>query len=472
MRKIYIQIACLICILQTVQSKVWLPSYYGDHMVLQQQTENIIHGKSESNKQITLVTSWNRKKYITRSDSQGLFSFTVVTPVAGGPYSMTFSDGEPYVINDILIGELWFCSGQSNMEMPVKGYKGQPVFGSHPYIVKAKESRQMRLFSVKNEWSKELKDDVGGEWMLHSSQNVGNFSAAAYFFGNKIEEELNVPVGLINCSWSASKIESWIDGETLSHIEGVDLSVLKENDFGYPNGTPTLLFNAMVHPFRGLAVKGILWYQGEANSSAPELYKRLFPAFVSQWRRFFNNEDLPVYYVQIAPWQSANKDELDWAIFRQAQLELLSQIPNTGMVITADLGAEKFIHPPYKIEVGERLAYWALAKTYNKQGFTYSGPIYKSYEKEGSSIKLTFDFGDDGLNPEQENIVGFELAGTDGHFIEACAEIIPATNMVKVWSDRVQNPVEVRYCFRNYKLGTLKNNAGLPAAPFRILINK
>lgn len=181
MRKIYIQIACLICILQTVQSKVWLPSYFGDHMVLQQQTENIIHGKSESNKQITLVTSWNRKKYITRSDSQGLFSFTVVTPVAGGPYSMTFSDGEPYVINDILIGELWFCSGQSNMEMPVKGYKGQPVFGSHPYIVKAKESRQIRLFSVKNEWSKELKDDVGGEWMLHSSQNVGNFSAAAYF---------------------------------------------------------------------------------------------------------------------------------------------------------------------------------------------------------------------------------------------------------------------------------------------------
>lgn len=472
MRKIYILIALFACISLTMQAKIWLPAYYGDHMILQQQAKNTISGKAIANGVITLITSWDGKKYETKSDSYGRFSFMIFTPVAGGPYSMEFSDGELLVLKDILIGELWFCSGQSNMEMPVKGYKGQPVFGSHPYIVKAKEARPIRMFSVKNEWSKELKDNVTGEWMLHSSKNVAEFSAAAYFFGNVIEEQLNVPVGLINCSWSASKIESWIDRETLSTIKEIDFSVLNGNDFGYPNGMPTLLYNAMIHPFKGLAIKGVLWYQGEANSNQPELYKKLFPAFAKQWRTFFANENLPIYYVQIAPWQSGNKDELDWAIFRQAQLDLMHIVPNTGMVITADLGAEKFIHPPHKIQVGERLAYWALAKTYNKEGFMYSGPIYKSYEVEGSSVKLSFDYGDEGLNPEQENVEGFEIAGEDGLFVEAKAEIIGATNIVKVWSDNVESPREVRYCFRNYKLGTLKNNAGLPAAPFRILIEK
>lgn len=470
MIKKYILLTGLLFASLLCSAEIVLPSYYGNHMVLQQQTTNTIRGKATPNKKVTLLTSWDNKTYTTKSSSDGSFSISILTPKAGGPFQMEFSDGDKLILKDILIGELWFCSGQSNMEMPVRGYKGQPAFNTQSYIVKAKESRPIRLFTVKNKWSKELKTDVEGAWQLHNSKNVGDFSATAYFFGNMIEEQLDVPVGLINCSWSASKIEAWMDRETVESIPEIDLSSIEGEKIDYPNGKPTLLYNAMIHPFKGLAIKGILWYQGEANSNQPELYKKMFPAFAKQWRAFFNNAELPIYYVQIAPWQSGNKDELDWAWFRQAQLELMNEVPNTGMVITADLGAEKFIHPPHKIQVGERLAYWALAKTYGKEGFLYSGPIYKGYTLKGNIVEVSFDFGYDGLNPEQENVEGFEIAGEDGSFVPAKASIIESSNIVKVWSDEVQFPKEVRYCFRNFKLGNLKNNGGLPASPFRIVI--
>lgn len=463
-------LAVFIWVSLAISAKVTLPAIFTDHMVLQQQAVNKIWGKAEANRSIELLTSWDNKTYTVKSNSQGYFQFEITTPSAGGPYTLTVSDGEPLIINDILIGEVWFCSGQSNMEMPVKGYRGQPVFGSHPYIVSADEKRPLRLFTVKNAWSKEPKDDVEGHWSLSSSKEVADFSAAAYFFGNLLQEKLGVPVGLINCSWSASKIEAWMSRETLKNIPEVDLSVLKNTEFGYPNGTPTLLHNGMVKSLEGIAVKGILWYQGEANSNDPALYKKLFPALVGQWRSFFRSPDMPFYYVQIAPWQSGNKDELDWALFRECQLQLMSEVPNVGMVITTDAGSEKFIHPPHKIKVGERLAYWALAKTYGIEGITYSGPIYKSYKLDGNVAELTFDYGSDGLNPEKEQLEGFEIAGSNGVFIPAKAEIIEGSDRVKVWSESVDKPVEIRYCFRNYKMGNLTNNTGLPASPFRVII--
>lgn len=463
-------LSCMLLSAMLMQAKISLPAYYGDHMVLQQQAVTTINGTASPNKEVTLYTSWDSKMQTARSNKEGKFSIALTAPHVGGPYLMRFSDGEELELKDVLIGELWFCSGQSNMEMPVRGYKGQPVWGSQPYIMKAKENRPIRMFTVKQEWSKESKHDVSGTWMLHTSRNVGDFSAVSYFFGNMIEEQLDVPVGLINCSWSASKIESWMQKSTLESIPEIDLSVLSASDFGYPNGTATLLYNAMLHPFKGLAIKGILWYQGESNSDSPELYKKLFPAFVNDLRLFFNNPHLPVYYVQIAPWQAGNNDGLDWAWFRQAQLDLMKQVPNTGMAITADLGSEKFIHPPHKIQVGQRLAYWALANTYAKDGFLYSGPIFKDYEVKGPVVELRFDFGYDGLNPEKEQVDGFEIAGADNMFFPAQAEILESTDIVKVWSDNVKEPKEIRYCFRNYKLGTLKNNGGLPAAPFRVEI--
>ena len=461
----------LLLLWSALYAKVTLPSIWGDGMVLQQQSKVVFTGQSTTGKKVYAVASWNGKKvYADRQEGQQ-WTLTLETPAYGGPYTITFNDGDKLVLKNILIGEVWFCSGQSNMEMPVKGFRGQPVYGSQPYIVSANAKRPLRLYTVKNAWSTTPKTEgIDGYWTELSPKEVANFSATAYFFGDLLQRTLDVPVGLIHCAWSASKIEAWMSRETLEQFAEVELPDVQATEFGWSAGTPTLLWNAMVNPWKGFPVKGVIWYQGEANSPAPALYKKLFPAMVAEWRAFFQSPELPFYYVQIAPWQSEGSDKFDWALFRQCQLELMHEVPGTGMVITTDAGSEKFIHPPYKIKVGERLAYWALARTYGLEGFTYSGPIYRQCQMNGRQVEVDFEFGEDGLGPENQLVEGFELVDEAGNIHPAKAEIIGGSSKVKVWNDSVPSPVEVRYCFRNYKVGTLQNNAGLPAAPFRAVI--
>lgn len=461
----------LLLLWSALYAKVTLPSIWGDGMVLQQQSKVVFTGQSTTGKKVYAVASWNGKKvYADRQEGQQ-WTLTLETPAYGGPYTITFNDGDKLVLKNILIGEVWFCSGQSNMEMPVKGFRGQPVYGSQSYIVSANAKRPLRLYTVKNAWSTTPKTEgIDGYWTELSPKEVANFSATAYFFGDLLQRTLDVPVGLIHCAWSASKIEAWMSRETLEQFAEVELPDVQATEFGWPAGTPTLLWNAMVNPWKGFPVKGVIWYQGEANSPAPALYKKLFPAMVAEWRVFFQSPELPFYYVQIAPWQSEGSDKFDWALFRQCQLELMYEVPGTGMVITTDAGSEKFIHPPYKIKVGERLAYWALARTYGLEGFTYSGPIYRQCQMNGRQVEVDFEFGEDGLGPENQLVEGFELVDEAGNIHPAKAEIIGGSSKVKVWNDSVPSPVEVRYCFRNYKVGTLQNNAGLPAAPFRAVI--
>lgn len=447
----------LLLLWSALYAKVTLPSIWGDGMVLQQQSKVVFTGQSTTGKKVYAVASWNGKKvYADRQEGQQ-WTLTLETPAYGGPYTITFNDGDKLVLKNILIGEVWFCSGQSNMEMPVKGFRGQPVYGSQPYIVSANAKRPLRLYTVKNAWSTTPKTEgIDGYWTELSPKEVANFSATAYFFGDLLQRTLDVPVGLIHCAWSASKIEAWMSRETLEQFAEVELPDVQATEFGWPAGTPTLLWNAMVNPWKGFPVKGVIWYQGEANSPAPALYKKLFPAMVAEWRAFFQSPELPFYYVQIAPWQSEGSDKFDWALFRQCQLELMYEVPGTGMVITTDAGSEKFIHPPYKIKVGERLAYWALARTYGLEGFTYSGPIYRQCQMNGRQVEVDFEFGEDGLGPENQLVEGFELVDEAGNIHPAKAEIIGGSSKVKVWNDSVPSPVEVRYCFRNYKVGTLQ----------------
>ncbi|MEG0559664.1 MAG: sialate O-acetylesterase [Muribaculaceae bacterium] len=454
--------------------EVKLSSIFGDNMVLQQNSNVQFFGTSSAGKKITCTSSWSNKKSTTQANKMGKWTMSIPTPVAGGPYNISFDDGTKLVLSNILIGEVWFCSGQSNMEMPVKGFRGQPVFDSQKYIATANTKRQLRLFTVKNAWSTTLKDDgIEGCWAEASSNVIADFSATGFFFGDMLQRALDVPVGLIQCDWSASNIEAWMSQETLSSFKDVKLPDVSKKEFGWVAGTPTLLYNAMVNPWKGFPIKGVIWYQGEANSPNPELYRKLFPAMVNEWRTFFNNKDLPFYYVQIAPWQSAGCDKTDWADFRQVQLELMNSLPNLGMVTTGDAGSIKFIHPPYKIKVGERLAYWALANAYNHKGIQYSGPIYKDCKvKENGIVEVEFCYGDNGLIPENESIIGFEIAGADGKFVDANAEILNGTPKVKVWNDNVKKPVEVRYCYRNFKAGTLCNNAQIPASPFKAIIKQ
>lgn len=469
--KRFVSLMSLLLLWSALYAKVTLPSIWGDGMVLQQRSKVVFTGQSTTGKKVYAVASWNGRKVYADSQDGQQWTLTLETPSYGGPYTITFSDGDKLELKNILIGDVWFCSGQSNMEMPVKGFRGQPVYGSQPYIVSANAKRPLRLYTVKNAWSTTPKTEgIDGYWTELSPKEVANFSATAYFFGDLLQRTLDVPVGLIHCAWSASKIEAWMSRETLEQFAEVELPDVQATEFGWPAGTPTLLWNAMVNPWKGFPVKGVIWYQGEANSPAPALYKKLFPAMVAEWRAFFQSPELPFYYVQIAPWQSEGSDKFDWALFRQCQLELMYEVPGTGMVITTDAGSEKFIHPPYKIKVGERLAYWALARTYGLEGFTYSGPIYRQCQMNGRQVEVDFEFGEDGLGPENQLVEGFELVDEAGNIHPAKAEIIGGSSKVKVWNDSVPSPVEVRYCFRNYKVGTLQNNAGLPAAPFRAVI--
>lgn len=225
-------------------------------MVLQQQSEVTFYGKASPGKRVYVSASWNNRKISTVSNQDGRWELVLPTPEAGGPYTITFSDGEELMLKNILIGEVWFCSGQSNMEMPVKGFRGQPVFGSQPYIVSAHPKRPLRLYTVKNAWSTTPKENgIEGKWSESSPEEVADFSATAYFFGHQLQQSLDIPVGLIHCSWSMSKIEAWMNKETLSEFPGVTLPDASQKEFGWAAGTPTLLWNAMVNPWKGFPVK-------------------------------------------------------------------------------------------------------------------------------------------------------------------------------------------------------------------------
>ena len=463
----FLILAILTCILQ---AKITLPAIISDNMVLQQQASVKLWGKSTPHTKVTAKTSWNHKKYTTRSDAEGSWATYIRTPIAGGPYSIELSDGEPLVLKNILIGEVWLCSGQSNMEMPVKGFRGQPIEGSQATIITANPQRNIRLFTVKRAFSTTLQDTLTGNWGENTPQHVADFSATAYYFGDLLQKVLGVPVGLIHSSWSASKIEAWMDRKTLSDFPEVQLPDINQKEFEWPAGTPTLLYNAMIHPLSGVNIKGVIWYQGESNSEAPQQYSKFFPAWISQWRNFFRSDTLPFYYVQIAPYQAEGKDLITRAIFRESQLQSMKEIPHVGMAFTTDAGSEQFIHAPYKKKIGERLAYWALAKTYQIPGISYCGPIYASYKVKDSKVEITFDYGTDGLTPENADVKGFEISGADGILLPAKARIINGTARVEVWNDSITCPTEVRYCFRNYKEGNLCNNVAIPTSPFRIVL--
>lgn len=395
-----ILILCVYC--SYGEAKIQLPSILGNGMVLQQKSEVRLWGKATPNKKVAIYTSWNAQQQEVNSNKKGDWMVTVTTPEAGGPYTIRISDGEELLLDDILIGEVWLCSGQSNMEMPVKGFRGQPAAESQNTIVNANPNRSLRLFTVQRAYSSIPEEDVTGQWEKNTPKSVSTFSAVAYYYGDQLQKVLGIPVGLIHASWSGSSIEPWISKENLLQFPEVDLTPAENPQLKYANGTPTVLYNAMIKPLENYNIKGMIWYQGESNSARPEQYQRLFAVWAKQNRALFRSKDLPIYYTEIAPVASPVDRPFQRAIFREAQLESMHEVSNTGMAFTNDLGSEKFIHAPKKREIGQRLAYWALAKTYQLEGFEYSGPIHRSYMKNGKIIEILFDHADDGLNPENE----------------------------------------------------------------------
>lgn len=458
-----------------IQAKVKLPSVLGDNMVLQQQSEVNLWGKARTGATVTVKASWNDQVYKTSADKQGNWLLKVSTPAAGGPYRITFSDGESLTLENVLIGEVWFCSGQSNMEMPMGGFDRQSVRRTNDIIAKAKPSTPIRMFTTDSkdgrwvrQFSKTPQEDCQGEWLENTPVNVSHISAVSYYFARYIQEVLEVPVGIIVSSWGGSKVEAWMSREAIKSFGSIDTSILdKDAEVKNPTATPCVLYNGKIAPFTPFAVKGFLWYQGESNRDNADLYQSLMPAFVNDLRAKWGRGELPFYFVQIAPFNYEGADGTSAARLREVQLQHMKEIPNSGMVTTMDVGHPVFIHPVDKETVGNRLAYWALAQTYGLKGFGYAPPVYKSMEIQGDKIYINFDNAQRGLTPMWTSLKGFEIAGEDKVFHPAFAEIETKTARLAVSSDKVPCPVAVRYAYKNYVEASIFSIHGIPVAPFR-----
>lgn len=454
------------------EAKVTPARIFSDNMVLQQLATVKLHGTAAPGSQVKIETGWDKSKIKTTADRTGQWSVDITTPAYGGPYDISLADRDGLTtLKNVLIGDVWVCGGQSNMEMPVKGFAGQPAYNTVDLIAKTHPSRELRLFNEPRDWSTTPKDTVsGGIWTEATSAAVADFSVVGYVFGNYVQEALDIPIGLIQCCWSNSKIEAWMDRETFEReFPDTKLPTADQTEFGWLTGTPTLLYNAMVKPWDGFSVAGAVWYQGEANSPNPEPYKKLFPAMVKDWQAIFRNDSMPFYYVQLAPFGAQGDN---WARFRQVQNSLLDTMPNVGMATTGDCGDSVFIHPPKKIPVGERLALLALEKTYGRTGISAEAPRAKGavLSDDGKTITVSFHHSANGLTPTRVPLSGFEVVDAFGDVYPAEATTL-GHDKVNVTSP-VKNPVEVRYGHHNYYEGSLFNNVGIPAAPFVLEIPK
>ncbi len=447
---------------EALLGEVRLPAIFGNNMVLQQKTQAPLWGTAQKNGTVRIITSWNSKLYTAKAGSDGSWKVSIATPSAGGPYEISISDGKTLKLNNVLIGEVWICSGQSNMEMPVKGYFNQPVTGSNEAIATS-SNPALRLFTVQKATNLSPMNDFTGSWETCEPENVSNFSATAYYFGLFLQRVLNVPVGLINTSWGGTRIEPWMSEAGIKKFDFVTLPDKNQQGDLSPQ-TPTVLFNAMINPMAGYGIRGAIWYQGESNRNEADKYRLLLPGLVENWRSVWGIGDFPFYYMQIAPFDYGTGG-LSSAFLREAQLKASTAIPNIGMACIMDLGEKDIIHPADKKTGSERLALLALAKTYGKAGFAFSGPVLKEMTTEGPLVKLTFNYADNGLTSFGKELSCFEVAGANKRFYPAKA-FITGTGITLI-SPSVPSPVAVRYAFSDYIVGDLFNTEGLPASSFR-----
>lgn len=463
-----------------MQAKPVMPKIFGDNMVLQQNCQVAFWGTAKKNASVTVETSWSKDVVSVKTGKDGKWALKVQTPSAGGPYTVTVSDGEKLVFNNVLIGEVWLCSGQSNMEMPMKGFGSQPVEGATDYIVSAKPECPIRMFTVKRVPSFEVEEDLpGGSWRLHQPDAVADCSATAYFFAEMVQRVTGVPVGLVISNWGGTRIEPWLDEATMRANSPEDMYYLKTKNLGdrKPQYFPTMLFNSMIAPLIPYTIKGIIWYQGEANRLKPEMYKVLQPAYVQMMRNYWDDQNIPFYFTQIASFNYRNPTATDAAIFRDAQAATLKTIPHSGMAVTLDVGDDDCIHPAKKKEVGQRLAYLALVNDYGVKGINPKSPLYSSLEIKDGKAVVTMEVDAMGLAPLGKNlaknfvdgkeVVCFEVAGEDRVFHPADRAVIERPNKVVVSCEAVPEPVAVRYCYHNCASGNLFNCFGVPASSFR-----
>lgn len=436
-----------------------LPSVIGNNMVLQQQSSVALWGWGNPSQKIVITTSWNNKtdSVITTRDAK--WKMMVQTPAAGGPYTVTIkADKENITLNNVYIGEVWVCSGQSNMEYN-SFYKGSTDIQRE---FKNPANNNIHLFREPRYTAMYPQEDCKGEWTVADSSSLKSFSEVAYFFGKKLNSETKVPIGLIEAAWGGTPAETWTPAEVVNSDEELKESAHKQTPSnGWPYW-PGYTFNAMIAPITPYKIAGALWYQGEGNTSAPNTYAKLLTSMIQSWRMAWD-KNFPFYLVQIAPFTYGTK--YVGSLIQEQQAKVLA-LEGTGMVVTTDLVPDTTdIHPPFKKAVGDRLAALALAKTYHRGGTEYASPMYKSLSVESNKATITFDNAENGLMTKGNTVTELYIAGNDKIFYPAEAKI--NGNKLTVWSDKVKQPVAVRFGFNNAAIGNLFSKNGLPVAPFR-----
>lgn len=449
----------------SVFAQLSLPAIFRNDMVLQQQSDVAIWGKGKPGEKINIKTGWDKRTYKTTVTNDSTWRVSVTTPKASFQnYTISFKSGkEKRLLQNILIGEVWLCSGQSNMDMRVKGYVNQPTNGSQEDIVNS-SNNFLRCYTLKQVSSIQKKYDCPGSWEIASPNTTGNFSATAYYFGRLLQKTINVPVGIIHCSWGGSTIEAWMSPDAMKPFPELKLPV-SDDDNRTRWKTPTVLYNGMLSAIIGYGMRGAIWYQGESNRTAYQRYAAQFSEMHKDWIKKWNIGEFPIYFCQLAPYKYGDESKYNNAFMREVQQKIAQTQLNTGMAVLMDVGDELCIHPANKKQAGERLAYLALGKNYGFDKFSYQSPEYKLIEIKENKLTVRFNFAPDGLTSYGSALTGFEIAGADKVFYPADATLIRVG--VELTSPNVPAPVAVRYAFKDYIKGTLFGVNGLPVSSFR-----
>jgi sialate O-acetylesterase len=454
-----------------VQAETKLPSILGSHMVLQQGEKCPIWGWDDSDKVVTV--EFAGQKHTAKVSDGGRWEVHLDPMKANAKgQTLTIRGSSKLELKDVLVGEVWLCSGQSNMEWTVSrsaNPKEEIANGNHPLI---------RHIKIPHRPSAKPENNVPSTgWQPCTPKVVANFTAVGYYFGRHLHKELNVPIGLIGSNWGGTRIEPWIPPVGFKSVPALKANFADKLDqFPSPtrgNGvnhqSPLALYNGMISPLLPYTIKGALWYQGESNNGEGMLYHEKMKALIAGWRSVWNNPELPFYFVQLAPFRYGSDNDPRLPGIWQAQLETL-KVPHTGMAVTTDITTLRNIHPPNKQDVGKRLALWALVKDYGKKlKGQYSGPIFSKIDHAEGKDSLTVHFQKDstgGLTTNDKKPVShFEIAGKDGKWHPAKATIVYGDHLI-VKSDAVKKPVHVRFGWHQMAEPNLVNAAGLPASPF------
>lgn len=458
-----------LCAACPLRAEVRMPAVFSDNMVLQQHTDAEIWGTASPREKITLTASWSDRTYRTTADREGRWSLRIATPAACRDQRITILGTNRVEIGNVLVGEVWLCTGQSNMEYPTaKNPEKKWMTGMYDYENQMRDAtfEELRLFRVEHQLAPDgERSDCEGRWVVCTPENLRMFSAVGFVFGRRIHKDTQLPVGLIQVTWGGTHAESWTPMQVMERNpfyadvleEFAEKNVRREKDYCK---VPATLWNGMMAPIRPYTVKGAIWYQGESNSVRYEKYQRVLTDMIRSWRREFRNPRMPFYMVQIAPHYGQP------AGIRQAQFDTWRTVPATGLAVITDVGDSLDIHPRNKVVPGERLARWALNRQYGKP-VACESPYYLSHRIEGRALVVMFANPEGGLRPgrNSDEVRGFLLAGDDRRFYPARAEV--AGDEVRLTAPEVSVPVAVRYGWGKWIDVNLENGAGLPAVPFR-----